>query len=122
MSAATVRRFLRVPSAVVWVAEDAREVLGSLVLLTRKTTGVARIYSVVVSPAARGQGLAHHLVSAAEAHARKHKKFISLEVRVDNVAARALYRKLGYAEALTLVAYYDDGTDGLRLTKQLKRA
>ena len=121
MSAATVRRFLRVPSAAVWVAEAAEDVLGSLVLLTRRTTGVARIYSVVVSPLARGQGLAQKLVSAAEADARRHKKIISLEVRAENVAARALYHKLGYVESRTLPAFYDDGADGLRLTKLLKK-
>ena len=121
MSAATVRRFLRVLSATVWVAVSAGEVVGSLVLLTRLNTRIARIYSVVVSPTARGLGLAQQLVSAAEAHARKHKSFISLEVRKDNAAARALYRKLGYSEVKTLPGFYEDGSDGLRLNKPLKK-
>lgn len=122
MSPATVRRFLRVPTAAVWVAVFANEIVGTLVLLTRRNTHTARIYSVAVSHAARGRGLAQQLVSAAEAHARKGKNFISLEVREDNAAARALYRKLGYAEARTLPGFYDDGADGLRLRKSLKTA
>lgn len=121
MSAATLRRFLRVPTAAVWVAE-AQTVLGSLVLLTRRNSGVARIYSVVVAPQARGQGLARQLVATAESHARKHQHCISLEVRADNHAARGLYRKLGYAETKVLQGYYEDGADGLRLTKPLKKA
>lgn len=122
MSARSVRRFLSVPSAAVWVAELAGEVAGSLVLLTRADARVARIYSVVVAPSARGQGLAQRLVAAAEREARKQKRDVSLEVRADNAAARALYRKLGYVEARHLPAYYDDGADGLRLVKPLRTA
>ena len=122
MSAATVRRFLRVDSATVWVATLADVIVGSLVLLTRRNTSTARIYSVVVSPEARGQGLAQQLVSVAEKHARKHKSCIALEVRGDNRAARALYRKLGYLETKMLPGFYEDGADGLRLIKPLKTA
>jgi ribosomal protein S18 acetylase RimI-like enzyme len=122
MSAATVRRFLRVPSAAVWVAAVDEEIAGSLVLLTRRNTRVARIYSVVVSPKARGQGLAQKLVNAAETYARKHRHFVALEVREDNAAARALYRKLGYHEVLPLPCFYEDGADGLRLRKALRTA
>ena len=120
MSAATVRRFLRVPTAAVWVAESENEVVGSLVLLTRRNTRTARIYSVVVSAVARGQGLAQKLVCVAETYAREHKTVIFLEVREDNTAARALYHKLGYAEVRTLPGFYEDGSDGLRLRKLLK--
>lgn len=120
MSAASVRRLLRVPSARVWVAEMGTEIVGSLVLLTRRNTRSARIYSVVVSPKARGQGLAQQLVGVAETYASKRKSLIFLEVRQDNTAARALYRKLGYAEVKALPGFYEDGFDGLRLSKPLK--
>lgn len=120
MSARSVRNFLRAPSAHVWVVEAGRELVGSLVLLTRRGTHSARIYSVIVLPQMRGQGLAAKLVAAAEGQARTlGLSAVTLEVREDNAAARALYRKLGYIEVKMLPSFYDDGSDGLRLRKLL---
>ncbi|TXI02516.1 MAG: GNAT family N-acetyltransferase [Rhizobium sp.] len=120
MSARSVRNFLRAPTAHVWVLEAAGELVGSLILLTRKRVHSARIYSVIVLPRMRGQGLAAKLVAAAESQTRKlGLDAVTLEVREDNSAARALYRKLGYVEERPLPAFYDDGSDGLRLRKPL---
>lgn len=126
MSARSVRNVLRSASAQGWVAvrpgapRIAQDVLGCLVLFTRRGSGIARIYSVVVAPAARGQGLGAALVRTAQdwaRHAGLHT--LSLEVRADNAAARALYARLGYIEHARLPGYYDDGADGLRLRKSL---
>ncbi|WP_028080138.1 GNAT family N-acetyltransferase [Solimonas soli] len=123
MSRASVQRFLRVASARVWVVEitAARtHVVGALILLTRRGSTIARIYSVVVDPIARGLGLGRRLVQVAERGARAAGcAAVSLEVREDNAAARALYASLGYAERQRLPGYYDDGGDGLRLRKVL---
>jgi ribosomal-protein-alanine N-acetyltransferase len=121
MSRASVRRFLRVDSARVWVADArAQGIVGALILLTRRGSATARIYSVVVDPRARGLGLGRRLVQAAERSAREAGcDAVSLEVREDNAAARALYASLGYAERQRLPGYYDDGGDGLRLRKDL---
>jgi ribosomal protein S18 acetylase RimI-like enzyme len=90
------------------------------VLLTRRGSSLARIYSVVVDAAARGQGLGAKLVSQAEAAARAAGcRAILLEVRVDNRAAAALYARAGYLQAARLRGYYDDGSDGVRLRKSL---
>jgi len=122
MSARSIRHFLRAPSAAVWTAQAVAEgVLGALVLLTRRRSGAARIYSLAVHPRARGLGLAKQLVQAAEAEARRRGcRWMSLEVRADNGAARALYAGLGYAEAQRLPHYYDDGAPGLRLRKAFR--
>lgn len=119
MSLRNVRYLLRSPAARVWVVRtDA--VIAALILLTRRNSKVARIYSVVVSPAARGQGLAQRLVRAAEREARNSGcERIALEVRQDNAAARGLYAHLGYKPSALLRGYYDDGADGLRLQKTL---
>lgn len=120
VSRAGWRRFLRSPRASVLVAEAHGEVLGDLVLLRRANSLKARIYSVVVAPAARGQGLGERLVVAAErVAARQGCTAVSLEVRADNHAARGLYAKRGYVEQQALPRYYDDGADGLRLLKRL---
>lgn len=120
MAARSVRRFMRSPTAHFRVADSGARVLGNLLMLQRKASATARIYSVIVDPAARGLGLGAKLVTSAEAEARRlGLARMSLEVRADNAAARAMYARLGYTEAAQLSAYYDDGADGLRLVKLL---
>jgi len=122
MSLRSVRHFLKSPSARTWVAELEGAVVGNLILLTRRNSCVARIYSVVVAPQARGRSFGERMVRAAQTEALKlGLKQIKLEVRVDNAAARALYAKLGYVEAEALPGYYEDGADGLRLCNILSR-
>jgi ribosomal protein S18 acetylase RimI-like enzyme len=121
MSMRSVRHFLKTPSAYAWVAELDGAVVGNLILQTRRGSGSARIYSVVVAPQARGRRFGERLVRAAQSAAQRlGLTHVSLEVRQDNAAARALYAKLGYVEHRLLPGYYDDGADGLRLRKTLK--
>ena len=120
MSLRSVRHFLKSPSAHTWVAELQGAVVGNLILLTRRNSHVARIYSVVVAPPARGRRFGERMVLAAHQEARRMGlREIKLEVRTDNFAARALYVKLGYGEARELPGYYEDGADGLELRKIL---
>lgn len=97
------------------VALGVRGPRGSLaaaaVALVRRGSGVARIYSLAVDPACRGRGLGAALI---ERIARRTKRRLSLEVRVDNQPARALYERLGFVAGETLPDYYADGTDGIR--------
>lgn len=119
MSARSIRRFIAAPSARVFVAVRGAELLGNLVLLLRVNSRSARIYSVVVSPQARGMGIGNHLVEAAERLAKREgRDAVTLEVRADNSAARALYAKRGYAEERHLPGFYDDGADGLKLGRE----
>jgi len=120
MTIRSIRRFLRVPSASVWIAERDGTVVGNLIWLRRAGSRAARIYSVVVAPEARGLKLAQRMIAAMESDAANAGcTTATLEVRADNAAARALYARLGYAETRTLPGYYDDGADGLRLEKAL---
>lgn len=120
LSARSMRRFIAAAGARVFVAVRGAEVLGDLVLLLRASSRTARIYSVIVDPAARGLGLGHRLVDTAENAARDlGRAAVTLEVRADNSPALALYRRRGYALERELPRYYDDGADGLRLAKSL---
>jgi ribosomal protein S18 acetylase RimI-like enzyme len=115
------RRLLASPTAVAWVIESVDEgaVLGNLLLLFRRRSPWARVYSLVVAPAARGRGWAQALLAAAEAEA-SHRGCagLRLEVREDNTVARHLYAGLGYHEIARLPAYYEDGGDGVQLEKR----
>lgn len=122
----TLLRLMRSPTAFIWVVPSRTVPLdcvqAALVLLIRHNTRVARIYSLAVAPVVRGQGLATALVETAQRWATEAGKLaISLEVRCDNSAARALYQRLGYTPVSALSGYYDDGGDGLRLQKKLRR-
>jgi ribosomal protein S18 acetylase RimI-like enzyme len=121
ISLRAVRRFLTSPSAHIWVAELGGKVVGNIILLTRRNSEVARIYSLVVAPEARGRRFAQRLVRTAESHGRElGVRAIKLEVMKRNKPARALYAKLGYTESEELPGYYENGAHGLRLRKILQ--
>lgn len=123
MSARSIRELLRKPSAQFLVAaapNDRSKLLGYALILFRNSTSVARLYSIAVAPEARGRGIAEALLAAVEDEARRHGDlFMRLEVRADNAAAIALYRKSGYREFGRHLDYYEDHGAALRMEKSL---
>jgi [ribosomal protein S18]-alanine N-acetyltransferase len=79
----------------------------------------ARILSVAVGAAARGQGLATQLMECAlEYFAQENVPLIRLEVRPDNLPAKHVYEKLGFVEA----GYTRDSQgDWLIMLKEMER-
>ena len=70
----------------------------------------AEVLTVGVVPAARRQGIAVRLLDGLLAEARRRGAVTAfLEVRVDNVAARGLYAREGFAEIAVRGGYYDNG-------------
>lgn len=107
-------------SATVNIASSAGGIAGATVLLRRARTSVARLYSLAVDPAARGQGVARRLLEAAIERARATgASVLRLETRVDNAAAQSLFGHYGFVRFDCKPAYYDDGTDALRFQKPL---
>ena len=83
-------------------------------ILMRVVADEAEILTLAVRPSARRRGLGEALTDQALADARAlgaDRAF--LEVAEDNVAARALYARLGFTEAGRRRAYYA-GPDGRR--------
>lgn len=67
----------------------------------------AEILTVATDPAVRGQGLAAEVLRAAEDHYRvAGLRHIFLEVAEDNVSARSLYERLGFAPMGRRPGYY----------------
>lgn len=96
-------------------------VLGYALLHLRQGTRLARLYSLAVSPEARGLGVAKTLLLAIEKQAMKQgKSLLRLEVSEKNSQAIQLYSKLGYREFGHYQAYYEDATDALRMQKVLR--
>lgn len=115
----TWRRLLTGRSATL-VHETAGTLDANAILLFRKGSDLARLYSISVAPAARGRGLGAKILAACEACARKRgAKRMRLEVRASNSAARRLYDSAGYRVIAALESYYPDGEAAHRMEKVL---
>jgi ribosomal protein S18 acetylase RimI-like enzyme len=120
MSRRSVRRFLVSPHAVVLVAEVGGSICGAAVVLVRRTSDVARLYSVAVDPDCAGRGVGCALLAAAEdAASARDCQYLRLEVHENNARAIALYRKTGYREFGRFHEYYQDRGHALRFEKRL---
>ncbi len=121
LSRQSLRRLLKSRSGRVLVAETGGRLAGAAVVLLRRRTSVARLYSIGVVPPMSGRGVAVALLRAVERLAAARKcRCIRLEVHEDNTAAISRYRKSGYWQFGCHAAYYEDGGDALRFEKPLQ--
>ena len=94
--------------------------LGDAVVVYRKGSKRVRLYSIVVSPEARGKGIGAKLLAHAEKAAKKRGcSLMGLEVREDNKAAIAFYGSRGYERIGLRDNYYEDGATALQMKKRL---
>ncbi|UMY19063.1 GNAT family N-acetyltransferase [Methylobacterium organophilum] len=119
-----LRHAIRSPSMSLLVAvaqeRDGDLLIGAATLERRKTSRIARLSSIAVSPARAGQGLGAQLLAAAEADSRRHGRTrLRLEVRVDNGPAIRLYERSGYVRYGAKPDYYEDGTEAWCYEKAL---
>ena len=120
ISRRSFRHFLETEQNQILVIGDTP--LAYVLLLFRRGTSLARIYSLAVDPSCRGQGLARQLMTEAETVAmNRDALFLRLEVAIHNQSAIALYESLGYQPIKRIEEYYEDGGDALRLEKRLAR-
>lgn len=106
--------------SLVLVASSDGNIIGSMIILLRKSIGNARIYSLDVHPEYRRRGLASLLMDTSERLLiDRGFKDITLEVGVNNRAAQNLYRLKGFTVDKRLKNYYKNGDDALHLFKKL---
>ncbi|CAH9019232.1 GNAT family N-acetyltransferase [Candidatus Nitrosacidococcus sp. I8] len=116
-----VRYMLTQANGQILVAEQNGVILGYGLLLFRKNSKIARLYSIAVNPTARRKGIGEALVKESEIFAQaRGSTSLRLEIRVDNLASLGLFHQLGYKKIKELKSYYEDGMDGVRLEKQFK--
>lgn len=120
----SLRRFkhwLKADNCLFKVAEYSGRLAAYGLVLLHKGTRLARLYSMAVSPEARGKGIARHLLISLEEDAVSDGRlFMRLEVSVNNTTAIALYRKLGYRKFGEYENYYQDHSDALRMHKRIR--
>ncbi|CAM3671746.1 MULTISPECIES: GNAT family N-acetyltransferase/peptidase C39 family protein [Pseudoalteromonas] len=121
LSARSLKRWITAKHGILQVVESNNQLLGYGLVWCHKGTRLARLYSLAVAPQAQGKGLAQQLLSSLErATAERGRVFMRLEVAVNNLAAIALYKKLGYRVFGQYSDYYDDHSDALRMQKNIR--
>jgi len=109
------------PNAVSLVAQINSEIAGFIVGLTHRLDKMitGHVYTLDVAVKHRRKGVGLKLLDELERiFVKRGVKICYLEARVDNMAARELYRKHGYVEVEKLKKYYR-GIHGVRLKKKL---
>lgn len=103
------------------VAEVDGAVAGYAMVLYRRGSGVARLYSLAVAPGRQGAGLGARLLAAAEAAAYARDRLVlRLEVREADARAVGFYLARGYRGIGRETGYYADGAAALRCEKRLR--
>lgn len=97
-------------------------VVGSAVILMRKRSQIARLYSIAVKSGCQRSGIGHLLTNEVSRAVTAHGcTEVRLESRIDNVRAHALFRALGYTPfGAPIRNYYADGASVIRFRKQLR--
>ncbi len=120
LSPRNFRHLIKAPTALVAVTKQADKVIAGAIMLFRKNSTKARLYSISVDPNFQQRGVAHLLCQFLEKNSLKHHcTEIRLEVKQNNMRAINFYRKNGYEVFAKYKSYYKDGQDALRMQKTL---
>lgn len=121
----TRRRFVhwqKAGNGILLVCVDDTGMLGYGLVILHKGTRLSRLYSLAVSPKARGKGVAKRLLSQLETDtAARDRLYMRLEVAKTNTGAIALYESMGYRVFDEHRDYYEDHTDALRMQKLIRK-
>jgi GNAT superfamily N-acetyltransferase len=117
-SQSNIGRLLNSPSARVIVAEGNGQLLGVTAVVFSRNF-VARLAATIITPGARGQGLAAQLLAAAESNALdRHCHVIRAEMNSSNEASIHRFLQSGYRK----VDFYPEGGTKVRLEKDLVKS
>ncbi|MBF0135141.1 MAG: ribosomal protein S18-alanine N-acetyltransferase [Magnetococcus sp. DMHC-1] len=120
LSRRNFRHLLTRGQAIFLTAHQDTHLLGYGLLLLRRNSPSARLYSLAIHPAQRRSGLGRTLLqNLEEAAVTNNRAGIHLEVRTDNEPAIAFYQKLGYRPFAIHHNYYADHQDACRMRKRL---
>ncbi|MCK9472347.1 ribosomal protein S18-alanine N-acetyltransferase [Sulfurimonas sp.] len=93
-----------------YVAEVEEKIVGYILVLIKRKN--AKLYSIGVAKAYRNRKISQELLEfILKELLSLGFKTLLLEVRTDNEAAIALYKKMGFSELKKLKAFYGDGCD-----------
>lgn len=110
-------------SVIIKATEPSGEIVGTIIGTTKRgnSISVGRIFSLCVLDEYRKKGIATRLVQLLEEEfSLRGIKKIRLEVSTHNNIARMFYERHGYQMTNNILPnYYNDGTDGVVISKNL---
>ena len=121
ISRRSFRTLIDRPTARTIVAEIDGTIIGYAMILFRKGTALARLYSLAVKPGGKIKGVGSGLLESAEQAAfDEGRVYMRLEVREDNERAIKLYERFHYRPIGRYLDYYADHMPALRYEKTLR--
>jgi len=121
ISRRSFRTLMSRPTARIIVARAGHEIVGYTIILFRRKTALARLYSIAVLKDVAGCGIGKQLLQAAEMVAfEEDRVYMRLEVHEDNAQAIRLYRCFHYRLIGRYPDYYGDHAAALRYEKTLR--
>lgn len=120
ISGRSFRRLMASRTAEMLVADNDGEIAGYALVLYRRGSTVARLYSIATAAEWNGRGVGRRLLAAAEEQAlARDCAIMRLEVHEQNEAAISLYKSCGYRPFDREEEYYEDKGPALRFEKRL---
>ena len=111
-----LRHWITASNGILLVAMRGGELLGYVLMLTRRDSRFGRLYSLVTARHARGLGIGRRLLLKAKKLASGAGcQGIRLEVSDTNTVAIALYEKLGFERCGFKAGYYENGENAVRM-------
>jgi ribosomal protein S18 acetylase RimI-like enzyme len=121
LSSRRFKHWLKAFHCIFKVVTSGSGLAGYGLVLLHRGTRLARLYSMAVLPAFRGQGLSRKLLADLESAAvNRGRLYMRLEVSENNDTAIALYRSMKYRAFGEYENYYQDHSDALRMQKQIR--
>ena len=121
LSRRQLRHWIAAHNALLLCAFASGNLAGYLLIIFRQNSRRARAYSLAVAKDYQRRGIAESLITEAYRRLMEFGRYqqIYLEVRQDNLAAIRLYEKLGFRQQSRLTGFYLDGSDAIRMEREL---
>jgi ribosomal protein S18 acetylase RimI-like enzyme len=114
------RHFIASPKSSLIVADAGGTVAGCVLVNYRRSSKIARLYTIAVGTDFQRRGTARRLLEEAEKKAvRRGRRLMRLEVRADDAGTIKLYETSGYRQFGRKPRYYAGHADALRFEKSL---
>jgi len=113
-------RFIKSNSSELFVVEFESQIVAYSLMIYRKNSMKARLYSIAVDEKYRKHKIGTRLLTYGEELVRqKGLREIALEVQIENTHVIQFYQKHGYIGKKTMHNYYESGQHAERMLKTL---
>ncbi|GAC21751.1 GNAT family N-acetyltransferase/peptidase C39 family protein [Paraglaciecola arctica] len=115
--------WIKAKHRVFMVVQQDDQIIGYGLVIMRKGTRLARLYSIAIDKNIEGKGIGRQLMLALETQTvAAGKLFLRLEVEKTNKRAIGLYESMGYKIFGDYAHYYENNGDAFRMQKPIRQA